>query len=269
MTPQERQMLSELFDRLAALESAPRDAEALGAINEGLRRAPNALYPLVQTVLVQDEALKRANAHIRELEDELGIEQTPTPPQGGFLDNMRSTMLGREQQGAGTGSVPSVRPGIAPPAPSKWGSGTTLRQTGYAPEQQQPGFAQEQPQQPQGGSFLGSAASTAMGVMGGAMLMQGMRGLFGGQHGGGGQGHGFGSGGQGGSPSAPGSAGGGELARDAGAGDIGRSGGETRGGEGGQRAGLFDTAQNDDYNDGDADGDFNDDADFGDDSDTA
>src|SRR6185312_3445979 len=88
MTPQERQMLDELFDRLAALEqNAERDPEAIDAINEGLRRAPNALYPLVQTVLVQDEALKRADARIRELEDELGIDPGEPVQQPGFLDN--------------------------------------------------------------------------------------------------------------------------------------------------------------------------------------
>ncbi|HET9687433.1 MAG TPA: DUF2076 domain-containing protein, partial [Pseudolabrys sp.] len=57
MTPQERQLVDDLFDRLAGLENAPRDPEAERAISEGLARAPHAIYPLVQTVLVQDEAL--------------------------------------------------------------------------------------------------------------------------------------------------------------------------------------------------------------------
>ncbi|HEY0236212.1 MAG TPA: DUF2076 domain-containing protein, partial [Afipia sp.] len=57
MNPQERQMVDELFDRLAKLETAPRDTDAESAIMAGLRRAPNAVYALVQTVLVQDEAL--------------------------------------------------------------------------------------------------------------------------------------------------------------------------------------------------------------------
>ena len=62
MTPQERQMIDDLFDRLARLEGAPRDPDAVGAISDGLRQAPNAVYALVQTVLVQDEALRRANS---------------------------------------------------------------------------------------------------------------------------------------------------------------------------------------------------------------
>ena len=72
MTPQERQLMAELFDRLATLENAPRDPDAEAMIREGFRRAPNAAYALVQTVLVQDEALKAANAHIQEYEQQHG-----------------------------------------------------------------------------------------------------------------------------------------------------------------------------------------------------
>src|SRR5690606_830173 len=105
MTPQERKLIDELFDRLKTLENGPRDAEAAAAIEAGFERAPHALYPLVQTVLVQDEALRRADARIQELEEQLGI----APPQeAGFLDNMRDALFGGRQPG---GSVPSVRQG--------------------------------------------------------------------------------------------------------------------------------------------------------------
>src|SRR6187549_1337157 len=110
MTPQERKLIDELFDRLASLERNPRDPDAVRAINEGLQRAPNALYPLVQTTLVQDEALKRADARIRELEPGEPVKQP------GFLDNMRDALLGKPQ-----GSVPTVRPDAARAA-SPWGS---------------------------------------------------------------------------------------------------------------------------------------------------
>ena len=58
MTPQERQLIDDLFDRLARLESTPRDPDAEAAVADGLKRAPHAVYALVQTALVQDEALK-------------------------------------------------------------------------------------------------------------------------------------------------------------------------------------------------------------------
>src|SRR6266852_7355404 len=93
MTPQERQLIEDLFDRLSKLESAPRDPEAVAAIAQGLRAAPNAVYALVQTVLVQDEALKRANSRIQELEAALGPEQHQQNQSGGFLDSMRDAIF--------------------------------------------------------------------------------------------------------------------------------------------------------------------------------
>ena len=100
MTPQERALVTELFDRLATLEATRRDPEADRLIADGLARAPNATYALVQTTLLQDEALNRAQARIRELEDGLSSGNAPA---GGFLDAARESVLGR-----GRGSVPSV-----------------------------------------------------------------------------------------------------------------------------------------------------------------
>src|SRR5579863_9510065 len=101
MTPQERQMVDDLFERLSKTEGAPRDPDAAAAIAQGLRIAPNAVYALVQTVLVQDEAMKQAHHRIEELESQ------SAPPQnqgGGFLDNMRCAIFGQGQSG---GSVPN------------------------------------------------------------------------------------------------------------------------------------------------------------------
>jgi hypothetical protein len=86
MTPQEQALVNELFDRLATLENNSRDRDAERLITDGLRQAPHAVYALVQTALVQDEALKLANARIEELQAQAG---GPEQPRGGsFLDNM-------------------------------------------------------------------------------------------------------------------------------------------------------------------------------------
>jgi uncharacterized protein len=251
MTPQERKLLDELFDRLATLESAPRDPEAAAAINDGLRRAPNALYPLVQSVLVQDEALKRADARIRTLESELGIEPEQPQQQPGFLDSMRDALLGRRDP---HGSVPSVRPGGSPwrNAPAQQPAAAPQSAPLVQPYAAAPG--------PSGGSFLGTAAATAAGVVGGALLMNSFRGMFGGSHG---QPAGaFDSASGGGAPWGPSS--GGDLARQAGIDDMGR-GGRTAAYDdpGSERAGLFDVAENEP--DADIDSDF----DVGGDSDLA
>jgi len=157
MTPQERQLVDDLFDRLSKVESAPRDPDAGAAIAQGLRKAPNALYALVQTVLVQDEALKRAHSRIQELEGE-GEAQ----PSGGFLDSMRETIFGQTPQ---RGSVPNVRPPELPSRPA-WNTGQVMQQTqnpgqyGRAPY----GQPNEAPMGGGGGSFLGTAAAAAAGV---------------------------------------------------------------------------------------------------------
>ena len=121
MTPAERQLVTDLFDRLATLEDAQRDPDAERLIRDGLRQAPNAVYALVQTTLVQDEALKHANARIQELEAERGPASQAAQPPGGFLDTMRNSVFGRRDQPRG--SVPNVGPGGAPMgAPAGFGS---------------------------------------------------------------------------------------------------------------------------------------------------
>ncbi|MBR1155681.1 DUF2076 domain-containing protein [Bradyrhizobium sp. JYMT SZCCT0428] len=250
MTPQERQLIDDLFDRLAKLENTPRDPEAMSAIVQGLRGAPNAVYALVQTALVQDEALKRANDRIQQLEGGHAGEQNQP---GGFLDSMRDTIFGQSQP---RGSVPNVRsPGMG--GRPVWNSGEVVQQTQgqQGPGQYgQPGYGQQpaygQPyggaQQPPplggggGGSFLGTAAAAAAGVVGGSMLLGGIRSMMGG----GNQQAAFGgdSGGHRGSVEdrRPGGSdqAGGDLAREAGANDIGSSGSS--------RTGLFDDTSNDD-----------------------
>lgn len=253
MTPQERQLVADLFERLQKLESAPRDPDAVDAINQGLDRAPNALYPLVQSVLVQDEALKRADARIRELEAELGIEPPQAQPQGGFLDSMRDALLGRDER---RGSVPPVRQG----GQSPWGPGYG-QPMGAPTRRDQPSEPPAYGQQPRGsggGSFLGTAAAGAAGVIGGALLLDSFRGMFGGSQQGRSQ-TAFDQPG-GGAPWGPGASNS-DLARDAGLNDIGGSGRSAAYESGsGERAGLFDVAQHDDADfigdDGDFGGDF-------------
>jgi hypothetical protein len=195
---------------------------------------------LVQTVLVQDEALKRANARIQELEG-----QGPEPQQqGSFLDSMRDAVFGQGQsQGQPPrGSVPNAGRPV-------WNSGQAMP-PGYGQPQGQPYGGQQPPPMPGGGgggSFLGTAAAAAAGVVGGSLLLSSIRGMMGG-----GGGHAFGG------DTASRSGGvedrrpwsnDSDLAKDAGINDIGSSG---RGGE--QGHGMYDQqASNEDYDDEDED----------------
>jgi hypothetical protein len=230
MTPQEQQLVADLFDRLASLEGQRRDPDAERLIREGLGRAPNSVYALVQSVLVQDEALKRANARIEELEHG---NAASAQGGGGFLDNMRNAILGRDQP---RGSVPSVRPG-GQGSSGVWGARPDAGQPQGYPQAgyQQAGYPPGAPMAsgPMGGgsSFLGTAAATVAGVVGGGLLLNGIRSMMGGHQsfagdydrGSSGAAHAS-------SPWDSGGDRGGDLARDAGIGDIG----------GGQRAASYD-----------------------------
>ncbi|WP_375791136.1 DUF2076 domain-containing protein [Bradyrhizobium sp. vgs-9] len=256
MTPQERQLVDELFDRLSKLENAPRDPDAIAAISDGLRKAPGAVYALVQTTLLQDEALKRAHNRIQELEAAHAPEQAQS---GGFLDTMRDSLFGG---GPSRGSVPNVPPREQRPV---WNTGQAMPQTqpGYgAPPPYGQAYGQGPGQAPGqgygappvgggGGSFLGTAAAAAAGVVGGSLLLSSIRGMMGGSHQ-----QAFGDttiieerGGS--SPWGGSDQSGGSLARDAGVNDIGSNRDS--------RQGFTDQASNDRDNNNDQNYDDNDD----------
>ena len=261
MTPQERQLVDELFDRLSKLENVQRDPDAIAAISDGLRKAPGAVYALVQTTLLQDEALKRAHNRIQELE----AAHAPEPaPSGGFLDTMRDTLFGG---GPSRGSVPNVPPRDARPV---WNTGQAMQQPqpgygqpgygqpvyGQAPGQ---GYGAPPPVGGGGGSFLGTAAAAAAGVVGGSLLLSSIRGMMGGSHQ-----QAFGDTNALGdrSPWSGGDQSDGSLARDAGLNDIGSN----RSGD--SRQGFADQASNDqDNNDQNYDDNRDDNVDMADNSD--
>lgn len=167
MTPQERDLITALLDRLQQQANQPKDPEADALIRQRLAQLPDAPYLLVQTVLIEDMALHNADDRIKELERQLAAK-TAAPPQ------QPTSFLGR-------GSVPLAG---APPRPAP--AAPTWTQAGAdAP----PPYAQPMsgPQMLAGGGsgFLRQAAATAAGIAGGALLFDGIQSLFGGHSGGG------------------------------------------------------------------------------------
>jgi hypothetical protein len=164
MTPQERDLLTNLISRLRESPAQQPDVEADRMISDLVRERPDTPYVLAQTVLIQDYALHQAQARITDLEQQL--QGQPKQEGGGFLSAI-----------FGSGKPPQ-RPQAQP---------------AYQP---QPAYQQPQPAYASGPwgaapvgqpSFLQSAATTAVGIAGGALLFQGIESLFGG--------HGYGYGG--------------------------------------------------------------------------
>ena len=183
MTPEERQLLTGLFDRLRANSGGQRDPQAENFIAEAVRAQPYAPYIMAQNVILMEQTLQAASQRIEELEGQLQAAQAGAAQgQGGgsFLGNAARSMFGGAAPLPGSapqrGAVPPSGGYAPPPQSGPWG------------QQAQPQYA---PQASGGGGFLKGALGAAAGVAGGVLLADSLRGLFGG-HGGGGLGSMFG-----------------------------------------------------------------------------
>jgi hypothetical protein len=179
MNTEERQVISDIFQRLKQAASQPRDPEAERFIAERLREQPYAPYAMAQLVYVQEEAIKSLNQQLEELQAE--VERA------------------RSQGGAGGGGfLSSIFGGGArqeePPRRTPWGGQAGqpggqqgyAQQQGYAPQQQGGPWAGQQGGgfggQAGGGGFLRSALGTAAGVAGGMMIANALGNAFRGGH---------------------------------------------------------------------------------------
>lgn len=195
MTPDERRMIEDLFQRLSQNgASLDKDMQADRLINDLMRRNPDAPYMLAQTTLVYEHQMAEQQARIAELEDEISnLSRGQAPASGGsFLGGRIGSQRG--------GSVPAAGNSASEPA-SPWGnrqgssigSARNSQSTGFSGyDRQQPpqqtarggmmGGPASMPPQPQapGGGFFRSALATAAGVAGGMMLANSLGGLFGG-----------------------------------------------------------------------------------------
>jgi hypothetical protein len=169
MTPEERQLIADLFDRMRRHSVTTKDREAESLINQSLLTTPDAGYMLVQSVLVTEQALKQAGERIEELEArlrELDRDDRGRPGErGSFLgDTPRRERWGQEAQSRPT-SVPPIAARTYPrePEDEAWQRGGTARDVPQPPPSST------------GGSFLGTAMATAAGVLGGVLLSDTIR----------------------------------------------------------------------------------------------
>jgi hypothetical protein len=170
MTPEERRLISGLFDRMRNFSAPEKDREADALINQSMRANADAPYMLVQSVLVQEQALEAANARIQDLEDRLREFEDRREPRsgGGFLSG--GLFGGRQDEGPRTASVPQIG---ARSTPSAFGS----RESGSRDE---PPPSPQPPPASSGGGFMRSALATAAGVAGGVLIADTLRNMLGG-----------------------------------------------------------------------------------------
>ncbi len=153
MTPQEAQIVRDVFAKIRMMGTASDDAEAARAVEAELRANPAAAVNLVRVVvgLERERDQFAAEAQALAAENEELRARGAAPASGGGLFG------GASPWGAGRGA-PQPQP---VPQPGPWGA----------------------PAQPQGGSFLGGMLRTGAGVAGGLFAFEALKGLFGGGHG--------------------------------------------------------------------------------------
>ncbi|MBX5185736.1 DUF2076 domain-containing protein [Rhizobium sp. NZLR5] len=183
MSPEERQLLTALFDRVRTAAAQPRDRDVEALIDQATREQPSATYYLAQAVIVQEKGLEAAANHIKELEEhvrqlEAGANDHRQAEQGGgFL----SSIFGNTQT-----QQPAPIPS-SPGASGPWGQQSRAydEPRGYdrdarQPQQQPTGPWTQQASAPSaGGGFLRGALGTAAGVAGGMLLANSLSGIFG------------------------------------------------------------------------------------------
>ena len=162
MENQDRELILGLANRLRQAQPVQKDPQAAQLITQYVGGQPDALYLLVQAVLVQEDALRTAQARIAELQ---AAPSVPAPAPA---------------FGAAPAPAFGAAPAAAPQPVQPQGGGFMSRMFGQNRDQAAPVAA---PQGGSGGGFLKTAAAAAAGVAGGVLLFQGLSGAFGGHEG--------------------------------------------------------------------------------------
>jgi hypothetical protein len=177
MTPEERQLIAGLFDRMRSYGAPDKDREAEALIAQSVRANPDATYMLVQSVLVQEQALEASNNRVQDLEEQLRAMEGGQAPRGSRSGSFLGGAWDSGRRGEETrSSVPQVGARATPSAyesRSPWSQGAGA----YQPQSSQP---QQAPPAPSGGGFMKSALATAAGVAGGMVLADSLRNMLGG-----------------------------------------------------------------------------------------
>ncbi|WP_263754621.1 DUF2076 domain-containing protein [Kosakonia cowanii] len=153
----EQQLINGLFQRLkqAEQQNGQRDAQAERQIAELVKQQPAAPYYMAQSMLIQEAALKRLQARVQELENQLAQQQSQQPSGGGsFLSGLFGGNRNQPTQPAQNWGAPPV-------------------------QQQQPQqYASPAPTASRGSGFMAGALQTAAGVAGGVVIADMLTSMF-------------------------------------------------------------------------------------------
>ena len=148
MNPQEKAQLEQFLEQLNSTQAGPKDSDANALIAESVKQQPDASYLLVQRAMGLEMALQVAQKQMAEMQAKIDQSNKPS----GFLSGINS--WGRAAPAAAqstpANAMAAARPAAGAAQPSAWGSG-----------------------------MLGAIATTAVGVVAGSMLYQGIQSMMG------------------------------------------------------------------------------------------
>jgi uncharacterized protein len=151
MNPQEKVQLEQFLEQLKSTQAGAKDSDANALIAESVKQQPDASYLLVQRAMGLEMALQVAQKQMAEMQAQIDQANQANKPSSGFLSGINS--WGRAAPTA-TQSAPAnamaARPAAGAAQPSAWGSG-----------------------------MLGAIATTAVGVVAGSLLYQGIQSMMG------------------------------------------------------------------------------------------
>lgn len=90
MQIQEKKLIKDLFKKLKLAEnkSSFKDIEAESCIKKCLKKQPNAIYYMIQTILVQEVAIKKLNDIIKNLKNQSKTSSSNTSSEKSFLSEL-------------------------------------------------------------------------------------------------------------------------------------------------------------------------------------
>jgi hypothetical protein len=148
MNPQEKAQLEQFLQQLNSTQAGTKDSDANALIAESIKQQPDASYLLVQRAMGLEMALQVAQKQMAEMQAQIDQTNQTNKPSSGFLSGINS--WGRAAPTQSTPANAMAAKSVSGAQPSAWGSG-----------------------------MLGAIATTAVGVVAGSLLYQGIQSMMG------------------------------------------------------------------------------------------
>jgi uncharacterized protein len=149
MNSQEKAQLEQFLQQLNSTQVGTKDTEANTLIAESIKQQPDASYLLVQRAMGLEMALQVAQKQMAEMQAQIDQANQANKPSSGFLSGINSWGRAAPTQSEPANAM-AAKPAAGAAQPSAWGSG-----------------------------MLGAIATTAVGVVAGSLLYQGIQSMMG------------------------------------------------------------------------------------------